>query len=298
MLSFRNSLLATASAVAICSAVPVAAQNSWVTATIGSLSEEATISYYGDSYSADITSGMLDLGFEIGTKIPTMPGFSVSLGFRTASSKQTSFSDIDSELEYLLPFLGTTFYGDGYTYPYGWYGDVMDGYETKLKLIDLEVGREIGIGSGSRVTFGLRKGSLEHLVRTHYDYDGLTYGYMSSTKMEATGVRIAGEFNFDVAPKLKVMTEVGASFMKGDITAKDRGTTNGVTDWDWSYTSNKDSPVKMIDLSVALGYQLSPTVSAFGGYRVDKIYIDPSDCSDCSLDFTFKGVFAGMKAEF
>jgi len=244
----RGTLLAGASLISLAMATSVAAQDStwWASVEGAALTRDGDDIRTEDQYLAPESS--VSFAAEIGHNAPGSV-WSYGIGIR-----QTTSSD------------------EGYSYRnYGYlYTDDATVTET-ITTIDLEIGRDIGIGNfQGRGTLGVRSLGYDATAEGHY-YDGWSgeeADYENTTSFSGVGPRLAVEGQFPLGNNLSVDAEVGVAVLFGTRT-NTYDTFNSSYDGDSYYSYENDEIVSNTDASVAVSYQIGGKSKVSLGYRRD-----------------------------
>jgi len=247
----KGKLLAGASLISLAMATAVSAQDStWWASVEGAALTRDGGGIRGESLTINPeTSG--SYAAEVGYNAPGSV-WSYGIGIR-----QTTSSEEGSESYYQ--------YWDGDDF---YVTDDATATET-ITSIDLEIGRDIGIGSfQGRGTFGIRSLGYDATVEGHYydEWDDEEYDYKNTSSFSGIGPRLAIEGQFPLANNLSVDAEVGVAVLFGTRT---RSYNNSTYDGDGYSSYESDEIVSNTDASLAVSYQIGEKSKISLGYRTD-----------------------------
>jgi len=243
----KGKLLAGASLISLAMATSVSAQDStwWASVEGAALTRDGDGIRTEDQYLNPESS--VSFAAEVGYNAPGSV-WSYGIGIRQTTSSE-----------------------DGYSYRnYGYlYTDDATVTET-ITSIDLEIGRDIGIGSfQGRGTLGVRSLGYDATAEGHYydGWDGDEADYEYTTSFSGIGPRLAVEGQFPLGNNLSVDAEAGVAVLFGTRTQSSDAFNS--YDGDSYYSYDSDEIVSNTDASVAVSYQIGEKSKISLGYRTD-----------------------------
>jgi hypothetical protein len=156
---------------------------------------------------------------------------------------------------------------------YSEFGGADAKYDESHLIVDLEIGRDVGLGSSgnARIFGGLRFAQFDGDADT--SYSGFGGGSASvSQKFSGIGPRLGMDAGFPLTQNLRADLGVAGAVLYGKRKVKVDGSYSGFGAYDFSSSSSKHVWVPNAEASVALSYLLTPNASISAGYKAEQFW--------------------------
>lgn len=156
-------------------------------------------------------------------------------------------------------------------------------YDEDHLVLDLQVGRDIGIGDGGsvRVFGGLRYASFDGDVNAYAYYYGYSLGISTKHQFDGVGPRVGFDAMIPVADNVRVDFGGAVAALYGKRKIKGNLSYGG---YGYSASDTDKGFVPNVEGSVALTYIFAPYASVSAGYRASQYWNVIPELNDSGID--------------